>query len=160
MKTLKELVEEQEDIERSIYELASSKGLSSSDLLPITDGVACPEQYLNAKYQIMCILKEPYDEISEEGVPSGGGWSIVNECFKGYGPDGMETKYNVWRQTTWQPLIYFLYALFHGMYWQDLNWLRDQPEMAKVLQDIAFLNVSKMPALTTSYYKAMEEHIP
>ena len=158
MKTSKEITEEQTNIEQDIYDLAATTGLSNDNWLPITDGTASPEQYLNAKYQIMCVLKEPYDEVSEDEIPSGGGWSIVNDCFQGHGLNGLEPKDNVWSQASWQPLIYFLYALFHNMHWEDLDWLRDNPTMAKVLQKIVYLNVNKMPALTQSNNNDMVMH--
>lgn len=155
MKTPEELIKQQEEIEEDIYKYASVKGLSTSELQPITDGVSCPERYIKAKHQIMCILKEPYDYIKNKKMPSGGGWSIVNDCFKGYGTKGIDPKNDVWKQQTWQPLIYFLYGLSNDLHWENMHWIRDDKDMTKALQEIAYINVSKMPALSQSYYSAM-----
>lgn len=85
----------------------------------------------------MWVLKEPYDE-TEGGCPSGGGWNLFDAFDNG----------NAWANRTWRPIIYAMYGLFNGKHWQDMDWIRDNKQMAKVLKRIAYLNISKMPALT------------
>lgn len=89
----------------------------------------------------MWILKEPYDDFDED-KPNGGGWSITEHCFGG--------KDDIWSQRTWQPIIYVMYGYLHSLMWQDMDWIRDNKDMADVLKDIAYINVSKMPGYTRS----------
>lgn len=139
------LSEGQSFIDKEIYNLAEREGLSTNDLLPIVDGVSDIAQYLNNKYKVMWIMKEPYDEWDEDEdgtlKPYGGGWSLVEDGF--CGP-------NVSKVKSWQPIIYSMYGLFCGLHYNEMDWIRDDPEMSEVLKRIAYINVSKMPALTNS----------
>lgn len=142
---LKKLMEGQLEIDKEIYDLAEKEGLSSKDLLPIVDGVCDITQFLNNEYKVMWILKEPYDDWDEDEdgtlKPYGGGWSLVKDGF---------CSPNVLKVKSWQPIIYSMYGLFNGLHYNKMDWIRDDPEMADVLKRIAYINVSKMPALTNS----------
>lgn len=140
-----ELASRQDEITDLVYAYAKEKGLSNDDIEPITDGVADVEKYLASKRRIMWILKEPYDNFDEDGNPIGGGWSITSDCFSGNGDSGKDPKYDAWKNRTWQPIIYSMYGYFNGLHWEDMNWIRDDKDMTRVLQNIAFINVSKMP---------------
>lgn len=136
-----ELKQQQELIEKEIYDLAEQLGLSNDDCQPITDGVCSIDSYLKSHPKVMWILKEPWDDI-EDGKPVGGYWSIPNDCFA--------VKDNIWSQRTWQPIIYIMYGYLHNMMWQDMNWIHDNKKMADVMKDIAYINVSKMPGYSRS----------
>ena len=85
----------------------------------------------------MWVLKEPYDE-TEGGTPSGGGWNL----FGAFDND------DAWTNRTWQSIIYAMHGLFARKHWQEMDWIRDDKQMAQVLKRIAYINISKMPALT------------
>lgn len=142
---LKKLMEGQSEIDKEIYDLAEKEGLSSKDLLPIVDGVCDITQFLNNEYKVMWILKEPYDDWDEDEdgtlKPYGGGWSLVKDGF---------CSPNVLKVKSWQPIIYSMYGLFNGLHYNKMDWIRDDPEMADVMKCIAYINISKIPALTSS----------
>ena len=132
-----ELKQVQQTLENEIYSYAKSLSLSNDNIEPIPDGVYDAERYLSAPVQIMWVLKEPVDVI-KEGKPYGGGWCLY-------------TAYNnndAWSNRTFQPIIYSTYGVFYKKKWEDLDWIRDNPKMVDVLKQIAFINVSKMPALS------------
>lgn len=149
--SINQLATAQSAMEERIYSFAQERGLNNEALShelgmngdsieAIPDGIYSAERYLSASKRILWVLKEPYDEITEAGMPCGGGWCIY-ECFD---------KDDVWRGRTWQPMIYASYGILHGLHYQDMDWLRDDPSMAEVLKDIAYINISKMPGFTSS----------
>ena len=137
--TIEELEKAQADIENKILQCAISNGLTSEDIEPIFDGICDIEKYLSASTQIMWILKEPYDEI-KNNKPRGGGW-VLSEAF--------DNK-DAWKNRTWQPMIYISYGILNHKKWEDMSWIEDDKSMAEVLKQIAYINISKMPALTSS----------
>lgn len=148
MRNKEELLSSQIQLVNEIYTHAREMGLSNDDIEPITDGVHSIDGYLNSPTKIMWILKEPVDDVIN-GKPAGGGWSITDHCFG--------VKDNVWSQPTWQPIIYITYGYLHGLMWKDMNWIRDDKDMANVLENIAYLNVSKMPGYSKSDWKKINE---
>lgn len=138
--TLQQLALRQQQLTDEIVRMAEVVGLSNDDLQPVTDGVCDLAAYLSSRPRIMWVLKEPYDEVCD-GKPSGGGWSITEDCF---------VKSDAWANRSWQPIIYATYGILYGKHWAEMDWIRDDRSMADVLKQIAYVNVSKMPALTTS----------
>ncbi len=130
----------QESLEKEIYDLAKNEKLANDDVDPITDGVYDSAKYLAAKRHIMWVMKEPYDEIIN-GEPSGGRWNLARDCF---------AKSNAWSNPSWPPIIYTMYGWKHGLLWGDMDWIRNDKTMADVLQEIAYINVSKMPGYSVS----------
>jgi hypothetical protein len=139
-----ELEKAQKAIEEMIFKHAQKQGLSNEDCLPITDGVCSIEGYLKSHPKIMWVLKEPVDEIAD-GRPLGGGWSITKDCIG----DKEKYKKNM-AVRTWRRMIYINYGYLHGLRTQELEIVRENWEIAKVLEDIAYINVSKMPGMPTS----------
>jgi len=133
-----ELEQSQEKIIEEIYLFAEQNGLSNDSIEPIPDGVYNAEKYLSAPTQIMWILKEPYDDFNEYDEPEGGGWNL----FGAFDND------DAWTSPTWQPMIYAMYGLFNNQKWDDMDWISDNRGMAEVLKQIAYINISKMPAST------------
>lgn len=113
--------------------------LNREDAEPIFDGVYDWGKYQNAPIQLLVVMKEAYDEIDESFHPSGGGWYITKDCF---GKD------DVWKNRSWQPLIYITYGLFNNKRYEEMDYIRDDKSMAEVLKSIAYINTNKMPALT------------
>ena len=74
--TVEELQSKQEQLRAEMYSNAEKLGLSTANLKPIPDGVLDAEKYLTSRRKIMWVLKEPYDDIDEEGNPQGGDWYL------------------------------------------------------------------------------------
>lgn len=138
--TITELEQAQAEIIEEIYSFAERVGLSNDNIEPIPDGVYSTEKYLLAPTQIMWILKEPYDDFDENGEPYGGGWNL----FGAFDND------DAWSSRTWQPMIYSMYGLFNNQKWEDMDWISDDKSMANVLKQIAYINISKIPASTAT----------
>ena len=103
---------------------------------PILDGIVNIEKYVKSKYKICWVLKEPYDE-------DGGGWSLTNDILN---QEALYPKF-IGKSPTWQPMIYVTYSLLNDFIpYSNMDWLRDEPEMAQCLNEIALINVNKMPA--------------
>jgi hypothetical protein len=154
--SIEKLKKEQQLINEKIEQFAQEKGLSDDVIAPIYDGVADIEKYLSCGKKIMWVLKEPYDD-SENGKPVGGGWSIVDDCFSGHGENGKSPKGDAWSNPTCQPIIYSMYGYFTGLTWESMDWIRDEKSMANILQQIAYINVSKMPNKTQSSLAQIQE---
>jgi hypothetical protein len=110
---------------------------------PISDGIVNVEKYLKSKYRICWVLKEPYD--GEGG--QGGEWSLTGDVLN------KENLYSevVKNSPTWQPMVYITYSLLNGFIrYRDMEYIRDEPQMAQCLTEIALINVSKMPAARRS----------
>ncbi|MBO4720456.1 MAG: hypothetical protein J5658_11360 [Prevotella sp.] len=136
-KTLKEL---QAGMSERINGRAKELGLVNDKSEPVTDGVMDIDEYLKSSPRIMWVLKEPWDDIDENGIPCGGGWDM-SEVFE---------KDDAWKNRTWQPIIYASYGITNRCLWKDMDWIRDDTRMANVLKKIAYINVSKMPGYTKS----------
>lgn len=141
-----ELEKAQNEINDAIYALAKELGFSNE---PITDGVCDFEGYLNSYPKVMWILKEPNGQCSN-GKLEDGGWSIPEESFKN-DIDG------VIKVQSWQPIIYVMYGYQHGLMYNDMEYICDNKDMAKVMQSIAYLNVCKMPGYNTSSKDGIEQ---
>lgn len=120
--------------------LSHELGMNEDSIEAIPDGIYSSERYLSASKRILWVLKEPYDEITESGMPCGGGWCIY-EAFDNA---------NAWSNRTWQPMIYASYGILHGKRYQDMDYISDDPSMVEILKDIAYINISKMPGFTSS----------
>lgn len=154
--SIEELKKGQQLINEKIEQFAQEKGLSDENIAPIYDGIADIEKYLSCGKKIMWVLKEPYDDC-ENGKPTGGGWSIVDACFSGQGENGKSPKDDAWSNPTWQPIIYSMYGYFNDLPWESMDWICYDKSMANILQQIAYINVSKMPNQTQSSVDQIQE---
>lgn len=136
---IQELRKTQKAISDAIYARAKELGFEKE---PIYDGVCDYEGYLESNPKVMWILKEPNGQFSD-GELEDGGWSIVEESFR----DDIES---VAKQPTWQAIIYVMYGYLNGLMYEDMDYIRNNIEMAKVMQRIAYLNTNKMPGYNTS----------
>lgn len=126
-------------------ELAKLKGLSSDSLLPIFDGVADIKAYLKSSPKIMWILKEPYDYINEETKkPEGGGWTLMEDLEKDSNNPLVQSL-----PRTMQRIIYVTAGISENLEYDHMAYYY-HPEMYKYLFQIAYINLSKMPAGTRS----------
>lgn len=144
---IKELEARQMETEELIYKIAAEKGLITPDLEPITDGVADPQGYLDSFRKIALILKDPYDDVND-GRPCGGGYSHTRDCLMD------ETKRKIVK--TWRIMIYVLYGAKNNLWWRQIPYFSEHPEMIKMLQQIVWINLSKMPGFSSSDPKAIK----
>lgn len=142
----KDLETAQNEITNAIYDHAKELGF---DRYPITDGVCDFEGYLKSNPKMMWILKEPNGQCPN-GKLEDGGWSIVDDSFR----DDIE---GTTKQLTWQVMIYVMYGYLNGLKYDDMDYVCNNLEMAKVMQHIAYLNVSKMPGHNTSNKNNIEQ---
>jgi hypothetical protein len=121
---------------------------NNENLKPITDGVIDAEKYLKSKFRICWVLKEPYDDI-------GGGWSLTQDMLN------QEQLYNKYIRgsKSWEPVVYVTYSLFNNFIsYSDMSYISDQPEMAQCFNNIAYINMCKMPANTRSNYDLSDKY--
>ena len=71
MATIKELKDAADAIDKIVGEKIIS---DNPNIVAIKDGILDFEKYFHAKYKILWILKEPYDDFDEDGKPFGCGW--------------------------------------------------------------------------------------
>lgn len=150
MLAIQHIKNEEENLTREINAIAKNLHLPYAN--PIYDGVCDLEQYLSCGKRIMWIMKEAWDSSWEEnGIEyiGGGGWSMVG-CFSGYGVDGKLPKDNTWKQNSLQSIIYAMYGYFNNKKFQDMDMIKSNKSMANILQQIAYINISKMPGRKNS----------
>jgi hypothetical protein len=145
-----------EDLKNKIDEinkLVNEKIVSDvEDTYPITDGIIDIEKYFNAKYKILWILKEPYDEFDDEGKPFGGGWGL---------DEAIRPKQSIHEFTggrpTFKPMIYTSWGILNDFcLWDDMDNVERAPTMLDALKSIAYINVKKLPGYTTSHHTVIE----
>jgi hypothetical protein len=141
--TVQELI----DLDNEIDQLITQEIISDNpDLTAISDGIINYEDYYSAKFKIMWILKEPYDEVDENENASGGGWhlrEVINKrkTFQEY-ENG---------KGTFKPMIYATWGIFNDFcLWDNMNDVENDPSMLTVLKNIAYINVKKLPGRKTS----------
>ncbi len=149
--TPEELKRKQEEINERVWKRALENhlmtGKDSDDVWPIYDGVADFEGYLASSPRVMFVLKEPYDDFKENSqgitVPYGGGWDLPELFSK-------QAAAKAWPVMTWQRIIYAMYGFQHDLHYNDMDYIRNNPEMGNVLLSVCWVNLSKMPRYTTS----------
>lgn len=122
-------------------------GIGSDNIWPIYDGVTDIKSYLLTKPKVMIVLKEPYDDTSKDDlgriIPYGGGWDFPLLLKK-------QSENHAWPNRTWQRVIYAIYGFRNGKHYSEMDYIRNDPEMGDVLLNTCWINLSKMPGLTSS----------
>jgi hypothetical protein len=81
----------------------------------------------------------------ENGIPAGGGWSLTQDVL---GRDDFYSRIKR-TQSTWHPIIYVCIGLLANLSnYDSMDYIRDNPNMVKILKSIAVINVKKLPGLT------------
>lgn len=127
-----DLKNKEEEIKLLIEKLADK----DANRYPIYDGINNIEEYINSKYKILFVLKEPYDDDDGEG----GDFSVIDVIGKeNYGAS----------TNTFYPLIYVSYGILN-----DFTLYDDMPDvkpnfkyMNNYLYKVAYINISKLPSL-------------
>jgi len=131
-----------ESIRHEIYSLETN----NPNLQAMPDGIINIDKYLNSKYKILWILKEPYDALDDDGLPSGGGFSIdealnLKENGTQFGRSSM----------TYLPMIHTSYGILNDfLYWDEFLYADKSLEVFQALKSIAYINVKKIPGKTQS----------
>jgi len=137
--TVESIREAEERINRLVDEIyVDEQGKAE----PIYDGVVNPSLYLAAPIRVMWFLKEPWDGDGS----SGGGWSLCTDHLnaKPVGKLG---------HTTFYPIIYIMYGLFHGVHeYDDMPGIREMIAPETLVRSIAFVNAKKLPGVKRGAY--------
>lgn len=116
------------------------------DKISFVDGIINIEKYLKSPVKILWILKEPYS--FEEGVD----WrEYIKSMNDGSGNLGGFAK-------TFTNIIYISYGLMNRKKWEDINWIKDDPKIVEVIENIAFINIKKTPGGSRSNYFDLEQY--
>ncbi|MBV7440102.1 hypothetical protein KRX57_01575 [Weeksellaceae bacterium TAE3-ERU29] len=107
----------------------------------IRDGIVNIEEYFNSSKKVMWVLKEPRDGENS----TGGGWSIVDSIreirAKGGSSDSQQTFY---------PIVATTYALINNIDSLNQEKYNEYRQKSSVLNNIAYVNIQKFPALANS----------
>lgn len=139
METIK-LKEEENYIREYVNRFSQYLG---GDNKPIYDGIVDEEKYCSSKYRIAWILKEPYDETDG----TGGDWSLSKDILaqNNLYPDIIK------KSPTFHTMAYLTHAILDQVAeYQGMDYIRNDPSIAQSLNNIALVNVNKMPAFSTS----------
>jgi len=110
---------------------------------PIVDGIVNIEKYVESKFKILWILKEPYDDV-EEGSPSGGGWHLCKDFLAD--PNFYK---HIGKIQTWHTIIYTSYGILNDFQQYDqMSFIRNDKSMAEIIRSVAVINVKKLPGFT------------
>jgi hypothetical protein len=140
LEKLKKLKEECKKIEELIHEKYVDE---SGNCYPIVDGIVNIEKYVESKFRILWILKEPYDDF-EKGSSKGGGWHYC-ENFLAL-PNFYDRVKGI---PTWHTIIYTSYGILNDFQQYDqMPFIRNDKSMAEIIRSVAVINVQKLPGFT------------
>ena len=148
--THQELTSKSKEIDTLINETIIS---TQEETYPILDGIIDIEKYLAAKFKILWILKEPYDDFDDDGTPFGGGWDLKeviksNNSIHNYSGG----------KPTFKPMLYTSWGILNDFcLWDDMGNVEKEPSMLDALKSIAYINVKKLPGHKSSYYKVIND---
>lgn len=128
----------QSKIKNKIDNTARNKGLLTNGVKPLYDGLTNVSEYYNSDIKILWILKEAYDNNYN------GGWSITEVLFNEY-PYTTKVK-----NQTHRKMAYVSYGILNKCLYDDIDDIRDNPAIGEVLHEIAYINLNKMPAGTST----------
>lgn len=116
------------------------------NLFPIYDGVIDIEKYISAKFKILWILKEPYDDFDKNGKPTGGDWHMREAIIP-------KTKLLEFKggRNTFEPMIYSTWSILNNFpEWNEMTEIEKAPQMIDSIKSIGYINVKKIPGKTAS----------
>jgi len=117
------------------------RGLEAEKGKAIYDGIVNKEEYYASPVKILWILKEPYDK-DNEGESE---WNLADLLGTEDFLDDIGGA-----TTTWHPIIYTTFSILNNINYDDMDFIKDNPSMVDVLKKVAFMNIHKFPAGTTS----------
>jgi len=108
----------------------------------IIDGLVDPFRYQEAKFKIAWFLKEAYTD-NEDGFH-------IKDYYGG--EDAYEDFFKNIATPTWHPITYVSYAILNEfLEWDDMDYIRNKPEMVDVVSSIAIINANKSASKTGTY---------
>jgi hypothetical protein len=108
----------------------------------VIDGAINLEKYLNSKHKILWLLKEPYSTEDQSFA--------YKEMFTS--KELYEDFFKNVAVSTWHPIIYISYSILHNyLYWEELSYIRENPKMCDVVNEISIINANKNFSLTGTY---------
>lgn len=123
----------------------------------IPDGIVNIDKYLKAQYKILWILKEPHDKGGQD-------WKMRDLIRDAKYKDENENYYlNPDMSKTFPSIIYTTFGILNEFkLWNDIAYIKDRPALIDCLENIALINIKKLPAGSTSkdseIQEAFEEH--
>ena len=120
--------------QEQIDKLVSDTYNFDEECLPILDGIIDESKYLSGIPKILWILKEPYDK------GDGFGGSNSRDDIK----NNLASYFKI---PTWKRIAYSSYGIINGMTYEKV---KERTQIHEILNSIAYINVSKFPANTTS----------
>jgi hypothetical protein len=147
-------IQELKDAADAIDKIVGEKIISDNpNIVAIKDGILDFEKYFHAKYKILWILKEPYDDFDEDGKPFGGGWhyrDFIN-------PKQFIKDFTSGRETI-EPMIYTTWGILNDFcLWSDMEDADKDATILNALKSAAIINVKKLPGQKTSPWNIIEK---
>ena len=124
-----------------------------SEMAPIFDGVGDCEKYANSKCRILWVLKEAYDDFDDNGNPSGGGWGLSDVYNK-----SNDMYENIKASMTLKTIAYASNSILNNKYYEEQNWIYDDPSIANTLKEVAIINTGKLPGQSHTSWKNLKEY--
>jgi len=114
------------------------------NIFPVYDGIVNEKKYYKSKFKILWILKEPHGE---------GNWDMKDFI----GNRNSLRKYTNWTRT-FNPIIYITYSILNKFIsYDEMFNIHQKPEMIDILQEIAFINLKKVPGTSISQSKIIKD---
>ena len=137
---LNQIIKKTEKLNQEIKESISD---IENEIYPIFDGVLnISTYYQNNNIRIAWLMKEAYEDEREgdRSIPD----LYVNDYEKFY-----NSLVKGKSKTTWQPAIYVAYGILNNFaLWDDIPFIRNRPEIVKSLDNVAWINIQKLPSET------------
>lgn len=155
-KTPEELEKFQKEIDREINDKHRLLKNHDSSISPIYDGIVNEKEYLKAKYKLLWVLKEPYDQ-------DGGGWSlreILNPSYYNHTEEAISPISNEGGGRTNRNILFISHGILNGfLHFENPNmeYINNHPDMEETFSKIARINISKLPGGTTSDNSEIEK---
>jgi hypothetical protein len=129
-------------------------------LMPVVDGIINIEDYVNAKYKILWILKEVHDEwrVKKTGKKECGGWNLT--CAGEDHPEGLYARIKNEPKTIDNFIVprrirLASYCIFAGETYAVHRPTED--ELNKALSSVAYINIKKIPGGASADPKQIQE---
>ncbi|MHB1178692.1 MAG: uracil-DNA glycosylase family protein [Daejeonella sp.] len=109
---------------------------------PILDGIIDLNKYRSAKYKILWILKEAYDDFDKNGNPKGGNWDLRDMLRK----RNSARDFAGGGRRTFMRMLYASCGILNDFTeYDNITDLDKDPSVLNALKSIAYINVKKLP---------------
>jgi len=104
--------------------------------ISVKDGIINEDEFKKAPVKILWVLKEPYAKEGEVKDLDGDGYL---KFFREY------REHTHLAAPTVHKIIYASYAILKNKLWEEISYIDDDPNIIEVLNDIAIINIKKVP---------------